>query len=206
MLLFHSKFFNKNVEIIYVVFLKIYVWIQCTTGFIYQYNLKAVIQGEMTIKDDKVPLMSLRRSMPFPQVVPHERSPCQQFQQEEAAGPRVRRWGWNCVWVRPALSWREETSFPVCVQRQAAWAGCSLRRWYLSSYWFWKPDNYLVTNSPRSLGKVRRGKHFFLRISNYIGCIGNSHLFFFLILPSDFGGFYVGYRYRHIRIFHILIS
>lgn len=114
--LFPSQFFNENIEIINVVFLRKYVWIQCNIWFIYQYNLKAVIQSRK-LKSDMVPFSFMRRNLPFPRVPgpTAELSPPQQLQQKEPAGTRVRAMRVkSCVGEICPLVGRENISLPLC--------------------------------------------------------------------------------------------
>lgn len=164
-----------------------YVWIHYNTWFIYQYHLKAVIQRETRVINDMGPLSSMRRNTPFPRVPgpTAELSPLTSVNsRRKLLAPGWGWWGWNCVWAISALSWREKISFPHCVQCLIAWAVLILRRWYDSSYWFWKPDNYSVTNLPllplKGEKRATRGKQFFFffQITSVFNT-GNSHMFFF---------------------------
>lgn len=112
--LFPSQFFNKIIEIMNVVFLRIYVWIQCNN--IYQYNLKAVVQSKK-LENGTVCLSFMRRNLPFPRVPGStaELSPSQQWQQKEPAGTRVRTMRVKlCVGEICPLVGRENISPPRC--------------------------------------------------------------------------------------------
>lgn len=183
------------------------IWIQYNTWFIYQYNLKAEIQKEMRVRNDTVPLSSMRRNMPFPlgpgQTA--ELSPSQQLQQKEAAATSVRTTRVkSCVGeICPLVD--RESIFPSlhAVSGSVGYLSPPLRRWYGSWYWFWKQDNCSVMQFLLFPLKGEKWKTFLLKISNYISVHHREFPYVFLL---SFLVLYVGYSCHYIRIIPFIIS
>lgn len=151
-----------------------------------------------------VPLGSMRRNVPFPQVpgATAELCPSQQLQQKEAAGSRVMRTMRvkSCVGKICPLVERENI-FPSLCACLTAWAVLILRRWYDSSHWFWKPDNYSVTKFPLFPLKGEKWEGLFSENVWLHLCSTQGIPVCFSFKFSDFGGLCVGYKCHYIKIF-----